>query len=297
MLAGARRHWRDWLSGGGYLMLLFLGLQLATPAAWAAVLAATLALGTLAWQASLRRLRAVADTPTSRIASAAQGYVELIGTGQPLAASPVYSPTHRLPCLWYRYRAFTRHDNSWRQTELSESRATFLLDDGSGECLIDPEHAEVLATRKETYTQGDHKVEEELLLAGDRLYVLGDFSSHGGGHVRFDERRALGDLLAEWKEDQEDLHRRFDLDRDGRIDDTEWQLARQAARREMESLRRERLSQPATHQIGPPGHGRPYLISAFPPERLAGRYRWRTWLHGAAAGASLIGLAVALQAL
>jgi hypothetical protein len=295
-VARLTRYWRDWLFGGGYLMLLFIGVELESAAAWAGITAATLVLATLAWQASLRRLRAIADTPTSRVASAAQGYVELVGTGQPWPEAPVYSPTHHLPCLWYRQRVFVREDNKWRQTEMNESDAPFLLDDGSGRCLLDPIGAEVLSERKETYVQGDEKTVEEILLAGDRLYALGEFISDGGGHAQFDERRELGEIMAEWKADPAELKHRFDLDHDGAIDDREWQLARAAAQREMETRRQSALSRAVSHTLSRPRHGRPFLIAAFPPEKLASRYRLRVWLHGLAGAASLAGLAVALQA-
>ena len=296
-MARLARHWRDWLSGGGYLMLLGLGLQLETPAAWAACLAGALALALAAWRDSLGRLNAIADTPTSRVASAAQGYVELVGSGLAWPEAAVYSPAHHLPCLWYRYRAYVRQNDEWRQTGLEESDTPFLIDDGSGRCLIDPVGAEVRTGRKETYRSGDSKVEEELLLAGDRLYALGEFSSAGGGHAEFDERIELGRLLAEWKADPAALRRRFDLDGDGEIDAQEWQLARQAARRELAGRKEEALSLPVGHRLGRPRHGRPYLIANFPPETLAGRYRIRVWLHGLAAVAGLLGLAVALQAM
>jgi hypothetical protein len=291
------RHWRDWLSGGGYLALVIAGFELESAAAWAGILGATLSLGLVAWHGSLRRAHAVAGTPTSRVASAAQGYVELVGVGRAPPDSVVYSPAHHLPCLWYRYRAYVRQGDDWRQTEADESQAIFILDDGSGRCLLDPIGAEILTSRKETYTTGDSKVEEELLLAGDRLYALGEFTSRGGGHARFDERAELGQVLAEWKEDRDDLHRRFDLDGNGEIDAQEWQLARQAARRELAARKREVLAEPVNHVLSRPRHGRPYLIANFPPETLAGRYRLRTWLHGLAAFASLVGLAVALQAI
>lgn len=296
-MARLGRHWRDWLSGGGYLMLLGIGLQLESAPAWSACLAGVLALGLLAWRDNLRRLNAIADTPTSRVVSAAQGYVELVGSGQAWPEAVVYSPTHHLPCLWYRYRAYIRQNDRWEQTELQESDAPFLLDDGSGRCLLDPVGADIRSGRKETYRSGDSKVEEELLLAGDRLYALGDFSSAGGGHVEFDERIELGRILAEWKDDPAELRRRFDLDGNDEIDEREWQLARQAARRELAGRRQAALSQPVSHRLGRPRHGRPYLIANFPPEALAGRYRTRVWLHGLAVVASLFSLAVAVQAM
>lgn len=292
-----KRYWLDWLSGGGYLMLVFLGLKLESAGAWAGVAAATFALAVLAWQINLRRQRAIIDTPTSRIASAAQGYVELVGVGRAYDDLPVLSPTHRLPCLWYRYRAYVKDNDKWRQTDMDESVSPFLLDDGSGVCEIDPTGAEVSASRKETYVQSEHKVEEELLLAGDRLYALGEFISDGGGHARFDERRELADILNDWKDYPDDIKRRFDLDRNGALDEQEWQLARAAAEKEMESRREAARSRAVSHTLSRPRHGRPFLVAAFAPEMLAGRYRLRVWLHGLAGAASLAGLAVALQAI
>ena len=296
MLRSLTCHGRDWLSGGGYLMLLLAGLHWQTASVWSMLLTVLFVLALLAWRANLARLRAVADTPTSRIASATQGYVELIGQALADPHHTVYSPGHHLPCLWYRYRHYTREDNRWRQTESGESDAPFQLDDGSGRCVIEPAGAEIQVQRKETLTQGDSRLEEELLLAGERLYVLGDFATLSA-HASHDERRAVGELLADWKDDPASLHDRFDLDRNGQIDDQEWQLARQAAHRQIAQERQAALSAPPTHVVTRPRHGRPFLISTHPPETLAGRYRLVTWLHGLAACGSLAGLAVAVSLL
>lgn len=294
-MARLQHYWRDWLSGGGYLMLLMAGLQLESATAWAGLTGATFVLALFAWQGNLRRQRAIADTPTSRIASAAQGYVELVGSGRACPDLPVLSPTHHLPCLWYRYRHYVKENDKWRQTGMDESISPFLLDDGTGVCQIDPSEAEVSAQRKETYLDGDNKVEEELLLAGDRLYALGEFNSRGGADVPFDERQEMADILDSWKDSPDDIRRRFDLDKDGVIDEREWQLARAAARREMERRRAALRDRAVGHSLSRPRSGRPFLVAAFPPDQLAGRYRLRVWLHGLAGVASLVGLAVALQ--
>jgi hypothetical protein len=286
---------REWLLGGGYLVLLFIGIYFKLPTVWSIIFAATLAQAFLAWRAALARRNAVTHTPTSRIASAAQGYVELSGAGHTDGESVVYSPARHLPCLWYRYRAYERSGDDWRYTESGESDTVFVLEDVSGRCLIDPIGAEVQTTRKESVIQGDSRVDEELLLEGDQLYGLGEFVSLGGGHAQFNDRIELGDILADWKDDQEWLLRRFDFDKNGEIDTQEWQLARKAAERELDERKRERHSQPVTHMLRRPGHGRPYLIANFPPEKLEGRYRLAVWVHGLATYASLIGLALALQ--
>lgn len=290
-------NWRNFLFSGGYLLLLPLALHFEQPGPRSAMVALLLLLALLAWLLSLRRLRAVRDTPTSRIVSAAQGYVELVGKGCALPGQPVYSPARALPCLWYRYRHLVREGDKWRQTESGESDAPFVIDDGSGRCLIDPAGADITTTRKETYTEGDNRIEEELLLAEDTLYAIGEFTSCGGGRARFDENAELGRILAEWKDDPDELRRRFDLDGNGEIDPQEWQLARQAARRELASRRAEAMAQPVSHNLSRPASGRPYLIANFRPEPLIRRYRNLVLGHGAVILASLAGLAFTLQKL
>lgn len=54
-------------------------------------------IGLIAWTSTFRRRRAITDTPTSRIASAAQGYVELSGQGRALDDPPLYAPLTQAP--------------------------------------------------------------------------------------------------------------------------------------------------------------------------------------------------------
>ena len=53
---------------------------------------------------TLHRKRIIEDTPTSKIRSAAQGYVELVGYGQLMEGQPIVA--HTLTgtiCTWYDY--------------------------------------------------------------------------------------------------------------------------------------------------------------------------------------------------
>ncbi len=292
-----QRDWREYLSSGGYLALPLVAFEIGDALAWAACLGAVFVISIVTWLINLRRLRAIADTPTSRVASAAQGYVELVGIGRALPYNPTLSPTHHLPCLWYRYRRFEKCNDKWVETVSDESEADFYLEDGEERCLLHPGETEILSSRKETYRQANYKVVEELLLAGDRLYALGDFVTLRETDALTDQQARIGDLLSDWKTDQAELKRRFDLDHDGRIDDQEWHLARQAARREVEKENEVAQHLPVTHALRLPRDGRPHLIANFPPEQIASRYRWRTGLHAAVMLASLIGLALVLQSL
>jgi len=53
---------------------------------------------------SLHIARLIEDTPTSRIRSAAQGYVELAGRCRPLDGTQNLAPLTQRPCVWWSYR-------------------------------------------------------------------------------------------------------------------------------------------------------------------------------------------------
>ena len=74
-----------------------------------------------AWLSVLRRHRLIVGTPTSRIASAAQGYVELLGNARREGA-PILSKYLLLPCLWYRYKVERKnHKNQWHTVDTGKA--------------------------------------------------------------------------------------------------------------------------------------------------------------------------------
>ena len=285
-----RRGTDQWLASGGYLVLLMVGAQMDSTQAWTVVAGLMAALALLAWQAALRRHRLIHDTPTSRIASAAQGMVELHGRGQPLAGLPLLAPLNQLPCLWYRYKIEHRDDQKWEVKEQGQSDASFVLDDGSGPCVVDPVGAEVSTHRTDTWTEGDWRYTQSLLLANESIYVLGEFRSHSGADLALNTRQDVADLLNEWKADMPALTRRFDRDGDGQIDLQEWEAVRQEAERATRAQHAALRDMPMSHHIGQPGQGLPYLISSLPPAQLGRRYRWWAYAHSAVFMAALVGL-------
>ena len=215
----------------------------------------------------------MSGTPTLRVASAAQGYVELIGRGRSYGEAPLLSKLSRLPCLWHRYRIDEKNsENEWRTIDRGETSEPFLLDDGSGSRLVDPAGAEILTKHKDTWREAQFRYTEWKLIPNDSIYAIGEFRTRSVG-AEFAARAELNALLAEWKRDMPALHARFDLDQDGQLDMKEWMLARQAAKREIEKKRREAHVQPDIHLLGLPRDGKPFLISNFTPERLSRRYR------------------------
>ena len=202
-----------------------------------AALVILLATGLLGFGRAIRHARLIADTPTARIASAAQGYTELQGRGQPLDGTPLLSPVNALPVLWYRLVTERRQsDGKWRVVSIDTSDASFLLDDGSGQCVIDPDGAEMLVRRCDEFRRDDMRYRQWALIRNDRLYVLGDFATLGSVDVDFDVATQVRDLLAQWKANHPELLARFDLDGNGEIDLREWELARAQARREVRRL-------------------------------------------------------------
>lgn len=263
----------QWVTSGAQLLLLIVGAQSESKQGWLISLGLMALVSLFAWASALRRRRAMADTPTSRIASAAQGYAEVQGRGFPLEGMALRSPLTALPCLWYRYTTEEKDsEGKWKVVDRGESTASFLLDDGTGQCAVDPEGAEIHSRHKECWTRGDHRHTEWKLLAGDPIYALGQFRTLSGADALLDPAEDLKQLLAQWKDHPAELHRRFDMNGDGELDQEEWALARQAARREVEKLHREARAQPAVNLMQHPEKGRLYLITNLAPEKLARRY-------------------------
>lgn len=279
MLVSLRREYAQLVTSGAQLLLLFVGAQLESREGWLISLGLMAVISIPAWLSALKRLRAIRDTPTSRIASAAQGYVELIGRGKPLDNTPLISKLRNLPCLWYRYQIEQRGaKNEWKTIESGESSGSFILQDDTGDCVVDPEYAEIVTKHRDQWQEGSYRYTEWKLIGSDSLYVIGEFRTRSVA-VEFDSRAELNALLAEWKQDMPALHARFDLNSDGKLDMNEWMLARQAAKREVAKKKREVLAQPDIHLIGQPRDGKLFLLSNLTPEKLSRRYLIWAWAH------------------
>lgn len=279
MLDSLRREYAQLVTSGAQLLLLLIGLKLESRQGWLICLSVMAAISILAWLSALNRLRTVRDTPTSKIASAAQGYVELSGRGHPFG-DPLLGKLSLLPCLWYRYRIEQRESgNKWKTMDAGESDDTFILRDDTGECVIDPEQAEILTLHHDQWHDGDYRYTEWKLIEHDSLYVIGQFRTQGGSSVEFDTHAELNALLAEWKQDMPALLKRFDLDNDGTLNAQEWMLARSAANREVARMMREAPAQPDINIVGRPRDGKLFMVSNLGQDKLARRYLLWSWAH------------------
>ncbi len=96
---------------------------------------------------SILKARSVQDTPTSKIRSAAQGYVELIGKQLICPQEPTTGYLTHKPCTWYSYKIehYDQRNRCWEVIETGKSKNVFCIHDGTGLCYIDPEGADISA--------------------------------------------------------------------------------------------------------------------------------------------------------
>lgn len=232
-----------------------------------------------AWFANHRRKRAITDIPTSRIASAAQGYVGLQGVAEAHEGMLINDSIQSLPCVWRKYTITRGKGEDAEVVDSGVSESTFLLRDSSGSCVIDPDYAEVITTNKRVFSVGEYHHVEYYLLPNDSLYVLGEFITQADPLVVTSRDHAVKELLAEWKFNKAVLLSRFDKNRDGEIDIHEWELAREEAKRTIEANLNSTRSNGGMNILRKPKSDRLYLLSNLMPEALASRYLYWGWFH------------------
>lgn len=240
------------------------------------------------------KLRLLTDTPSSRIASAAQGQVELQGLAEWMRGDRIHSPFSGERCVWYRCRVERRQrvhrSSQWVEDSLQVSEHPFRLVDESGECIVDPVGARVLTRysrswygyRSEQRHQPGlaglgwglclnprYRFSEQLIRVADSLHVVGEFETHHHRLPAADEEQRVREIVSEWKKYPERYLRVFDRDDDGRIGKEEWPAVYDRARHHLHEARG-----PAIHHVRKPADGRfPFLISAFDESQLLRRYQ------------------------
>ena len=283
MFTSSRLHQPGWLSGAIHFVIIAVAFQADSAKAWPYALLAMSAVSFFAWVANYRRYRDIQDLPTSKVASAAQGYVELFGRTALLPGEPIRSRLSRSPCCWYSYEIQEKgSDDKWNSVDSGSSVEQFLLVDETGQCVISPEGAEVVTHDQKSWEELDRRYNEWLLLPKSVVYAIGEFSTTTADAVSArDERADTGALLTEWKQDQKRLLERFDLNRDGRIDLKEWELARLQAQREVRKRNTETESRSVdgVNLLRKPRDGRLFLLANEMPDKLGSRYRFWSWAH------------------
>lgn len=272
--------------------------------AWALGAWAFAAAGLYFFLRGLLRARIIEDVPTSRVRSAPQGYVELVGIGRNLPGPPVVSPLSGKACLWFSYQIDERRPagragerSGWKTISSGTSEALFSLEDPTGVCIVDPVGAKVVPHASERWYgdsawprgasrvhSGSYRYREKRLEKDRPLYAIGEFRTLGTPLA--DETADAAALLRDLKRDPARMQA-FDRNRDGKVDMHEWKLARLWARRE---ARRQILveSPVAQQNLLEAGSGeRPYIVSGRSQGELVMGYRLQ----------AVLGLAMMLGAL
>jgi hypothetical protein len=223
-----------------------------------------------------RRRAAIGGGRASRCGTATTGYVRLEGKVRSVDA-PLRSPASGVECVWYRVRA-SAPDEGWsvsvgpvtagtlsagiRRERLFASSAPFWIEDDTGRVLIDTAGLEVQLAGTSHFNvrlgpdldQSARVDSERVLAVGESICAIGELSV-GGATVS----EKVSAILKEWKQDPDALLQRFDANRDGRVDEAEWQAARDAARAEA----REALKKAGpTRVLARSKDGRPFVVSA-----------------------------------
>ena len=246
------------------------------------------------------RKRILENIPTSKIRSAAQGFLELIGHGQLLEGPEIIAPLSGKTCNWYSYviqeRRRSRKKNRWVTIEQATSDELFILQDETGKCVIDPEVASIIPTDTDTWygttarprsgmnrggsliSGGRYRYIEKRMHPGDPLYAIGLYQTVGGANVEINFNADVISLLKEWKADSEYLLKKFDKDKNGKIDMHEWENVRKAALKEVIDQHKELTAAPPVNIMGRTRDSRrPFILSAVSQDSLINRYKYYSW--------------------
>ena len=233
----------------------------------------------LGWLSAYRRFHLIADTPTSRIASAAQGYVELVGHCELFPGELPLGFRSGPPCVWYRFTVSRSVNGQIEVIDRGQSDDTFMIKDASGHCVIDPDDAEIHTTTHKNWTEGDYMISLSYFAPNEKIYALGELKTIGGSHLSLDKRTDISVLLADWKRKPEMMLDRFDANKDGKIDLQEWEQARKAANKEVDEQHCEIRLNKDIHIVCAPTDERPFVLSNQDPDRLVRRFQWWSWFH------------------
>lgn len=248
--------------------------------------------------------RTIENVPTAKIRSAAQGYVELIGNSKMMEGPVIVSPLTGKPCVWFRYiieerrTVYTKNGTRTRWVKIKEqmSEELFLLEDETGQCVIDPESADVITDNKQHWHNSSviprRRYTEWLITNNDYLYAIGLFKSIA--HIKQQKiREQVSDLLRQWKKDDPNrLVHEYDTNRDGEVDMHEWQQVREDAEKQVKQQNQEFGS--LNVLAASPHSDQHFILSTLPEINLVSRYKQRALLAllGFLGGGSLVVWAV-----
>lgn len=211
----------------------------------------------------LKRRRSILDTPTSKLRSAAQGYVELNGiadVADDFGGESLRAPLTGQECIWYRYsiERYVEAGNysRWSIIEDGSSHSAFKLVDGNAFCYVFPDGADVTTHRRQQWTGSEarpfipssfsnyssalrsmlpinygvrYRYTEEIMCEGDFIFALGNFETCYADRTEAMKKVKVKKILDQWQKNHAMLLATFDQNGDGEIDEDEWISAKESA--------------------------------------------------------------------
>lgn len=238
----------------------------------------------------LHQARLIENTPTAKIRSAVQGYVELNGLTRLMEGPIIVAPLSGQACVWYRYKIEEKSDNYhgnsrsttyWRVIKQGTSDELFLLEDDTGRCIIDPDDADVIVTNKRVWHQQSsdglpRRYTEELINENETLYAIGLFKTLGNiEQQKF--KQQVSHLLRYWKRDSKQLLAKYDLDGDGELSLKEWTPVQLAAEQHVKRQQSEHIKQAPLNVLKQSDHpDQLFILSTVSETKLIRHYKQRT---------------------
>jgi len=243
---------------------------------WVLITAAAIAMAVAfySWLQSFGLKRAVLDVPTSKVRSAAQGYVELHGTIEPFGNRTLVGPLTQAPCVWYVYGVTEGRGKKETNIDGKTEGVPFLLRDETGTCLIDPGDACVVCDLVAQRRSGSRGYVEWSIRPGDSVYAIGLFRSSSVEQQTVVEEAPA--QLRAWLRDPKAFFARFDTNRDGKMSRAELDAASEAAR--LETIERY-TAQGGSHRLARPDDNRPYVVATLPHDQVAGYFGGMNLIH------------------
>jgi hypothetical protein len=248
-----------------------------------AVFIAPAAYGFIGWYRSLSSRRLIEGLAVSRCRSVAQGYVALAGRQKAVPGHPLIAPMTGRSCTWWSHTVEKRDNWQWVVIARRTSRTPLLLDDGTGQMMIDPAGARVHAIKRDRWYGTDYRIDhppemdmpggqyrhtETRMTEGEPLYVAGLHTNRSAQSLPSAVEVDTAAILADWKNNQASLLTRFDANGDGVIDMNEWNRARDAAQIQAATSAVQPEITPEAGSISCPPDHRPFILSSQPTEEL-----------------------------
>ncbi|GAB4288605.1 MAG: hypothetical protein Kow0090_00900 [Myxococcota bacterium] len=212
----------------------------------------------------IKRKRLIENAPTSKVRSMAMGFCELSGRAKPIY--DLRSPFSLLQCVYYKITVRRQKSGAgmkevsplgsnyaaqlegmqWiynllkgrsHRTPISTA-VPFYLEDDTGRVQVFPKGAIFNVSTKFRFVReapgstGEYTIiTEEVIPTESPVYVMGYVKRRESDRAER-RRQALLEKLREIKLDPAKLEK-FDINKDGKIDEREWEIARQEAEREV----------------------------------------------------------------